>query len=402
MRGLRTAVSVAAVLAASAVWAQQSVDVVIAGRIVARIRDKGAYASLAERATKIDQRIADVISFEDTQKPQVSLKRVGGLYHVFVGKRDVIAVFPADAKPQKIDPKALAAIWMKNIKTALPFATPVTKLKYAGAGKPPLTPPKTGGSLPIVPHPGGTKPPSGSVTPAGLPAPGTEPGTEMVTQAPGANTTPTGETVPAATATSQPPEPKATPRSAALLLLLDAFNSVRVLDENEYLSGRDRLAGNLLENLEPYMGEARTQGVTTGTPQPPRPIQIVQPPKPPSVAGTQPKPPTVTPKPTGPSVPAVPTGPSVTSTKPGVTPGPKPPKPGDAAYVKVPQKQRIQRKFTAAAGPYDQLKQSGGGSLAQVSDLLKQSRAAYAAGDFDTSEAEVDQALQLMGVPIPK
>ncbi len=392
MRRLRTAVFVVAALAASAAWAQQSVDIVLAGRIVARLRDKGDYDSLAQRAAKVDQRMADVISYENTQNPQVSVKPVAGLYHVFVGKRDVIAVFPGDAAPQKLDPKTLAIRWMTNIKVALPLTTPVTKIKpITGRAQPPVTLAAAGGSLPIVPSAGRTTAPGG-VTPARWPSPGGEPGTEMVTQAPGASTTPTGETVPAGTAAGQPPEPKATPRSAALLLLLDAFNSVRVLSENEYLAGRDLLAANLLENLEPYMRDVRTQGVTAGTPQPPRPIEIVQPSKPP----------VVTPKPGGPSVPAVPTVPSVTPTKPSVAPGTKPPKPGDASYVKVPQKQRIGRKFAAAAGPFDQLKQSGGPYLAQVTDLLKQARAAFAAGDFDTSEADADQALQLMGVPIPK
>jgi hypothetical protein len=78
------------------------------------------------------------------------------------------------------------------------------------------------------------------------------------------------------------------------------------------------------------------------------------------------------------------------------------PAPSGPSSPKVPQKQRIGRKFAAAASPYEQLKQSGGASVDQVTQLLKAARTAYAAGDFDTSEAAADQALQLMGVPIPK
>jgi hypothetical protein len=189
-----------------------------------------------------------------------------------------------------------------------------------------------------------------------------------------------------------------------MLLLLDAFNSVRALAEDEYLGGRDRLASNLLENLEPFMRTVRETGVTAGTPEPPRPPIEVVPPKPPTETVKPPTPPSTPPKPptppetTGPRVPTVPTAPA--------TGGVKPPTPvhatGDASTVRVPQKQRIKRKFEAAAQPFQALKNAGDPKADQVSQLLRESRDAHTAGDFDVSEAKVDEALRLMGVPIPQ
>jgi hypothetical protein len=420
MKALRALVVLTASLVACWAWAQEPVDVVVAGRIIARIRDKGTYASLAERAAKVDQRLADVLSFENTQRPNVSAKRVGGLWHVFVGKRDVIAVFPGDAKPQRIDPRLLAGLWMRNLRTALPLATPVSKLPKRPTGVTPVTPtpprPKTGG---VVPVPKPAPAPSGvtGVVPAPS-SPITEPSTAVAPQTPGASTTPSGEAVPAPA--PKPAEPKATPRSAALLLLLDSFNSVRALTDEEYLAGRDRVASHLLENLEPFMTEARAQGEAAGTPQPPRPITVVSPETPPlkpptpvaptttvtpkkpptPTAKTPAKPPAVAPKvPTAvtPSVPSVPTVP-----RKGAKAATGKPARSGIAYARQPQKQRIGRKFAAAAGPYQQLRAGGGANADQVGALLKTARDAFAAGDFDASESSLDQALQLMGVPTPK
>jgi hypothetical protein len=392
MRALRAAVVVATGLVLSAGWAQQSVDIVIAGRIVARIRDKGGYASLADRAARADQRIADVISFEDTQHPKVSVRQADGLWHVFVGKRDVIAVFPGDARPQKIDPKTLATQWMRNVQKALPLATPMSKLPPPKPGPMP-----TGGTPAPKPETPVVPPPGGSTNPGG----GPEPGTEMATQTPGASTTPSGEMAPTPGPTTVPPEPKTTPRSAAMLLLLDALNNVRVLSESEYLAARDKIAANLLEYLEPYMKAARAEGEAAGVPQPTRPIEVVKPTRPVVVGPTTgAKPPTgVTPvRPTGPTIPSVPIT-TTTGPKPGVGAGPV--KPGDASMARVPQKQRIGRKFKAAQGPFDQLKASGDPKANDVAALLKAARDCNAAGDFDAAEAAVDQALQTMGVPIP-
>ena len=382
MRVFRAMLVVVAALVVGAVVAQESVEIVIGGQIVARVRDKGPYDSLASRAAKIDQRIDDVISYEDTQNPKVKVREVDGVHTVFCGERAVIGVYAGDAAAQSIEPKALAAIWMRQIRLALPKATPVSRLPVTPtSGETPTTP------VPRVPTASETTgaPPTG-VRPA---IPDNEPSTAHRPPTPGASTTPTGDTVPGTTTAVQPAEPSKTPRSAALLLLLDAFNSVRALTEDEYLAGRDRLASNLLGNLEPFMAEVREQGTIADTPRPPRPI-TVEPPTVPTV-------PTIPTGPTPPTVPTVPTVPEVgTATTPEVPPG------VDPSRVRVPQKERIGRKFKAAEKPYAELRATGGPDLATVTQFLREARKAFfTTEDFDTAEAKVDEALTTMGVPIP-
>jgi hypothetical protein len=394
MRPLRALVVLLVLLTAGLACAQEPEPIVIGGQIVARIRDKGSYDSLAARVSQIDKWISDVVSYENTQQPKLSMARKNGVLHIYCAKRPVIDIFPADATASNTTELALGQMWLKNIKGALPRATPVSRL--------PVRPPAPG-DTPPPPTPAGPRIPSvpGGVTPAGtvVGSPSPAPTTDLSAPTPGASTTPTGDTVPEPTPAPLP-QPAKTPRSAALLLLLDAFNSVRALSEDEYLQGRDHLAVNVLANLEPYMEEARGTGEASGQPQPPRPPIEVVPPKPaepPTISVQPPKPPT------GPIAPGVPRIPTVPSTTGGtVAPVPSVPTTGDANTARVPQKQRIKRKFAAAEKPFLALKGAGDPKAGEVADLLKESRDASTAGDFDTAEAKVDEALRLLGVPIPQ
>jgi hypothetical protein len=74
---------------------------------------------------------------------------------------------------------------------------------------------------------------------------------------------------------------------------------------------------------------------------------------------------------------------------------------GDPNTARVPQKQRIKRKFAAAQEPFWALKNAGDPKAEEVGRLLTESRTAHTDGDFDTAEAKIDEALRLMGIPIP-
>ena len=387
MRPIRGLVLALIPLTIGAVYAQEPID--IGGMTVARIREKGSYDSVTARISQIDKWVADVISYEDTQNPKLSMARKNGVLRIYCAKRPVIDIYPADAAASNTTEMALAQIWLKNIKQALPRATPVSRL--------PARPPKPG-EAPAPPTPGGASLPA---VPTGVtPAIG-GPVTGLSAQTPGASTKPTGEIVPT---TEEPPlpTPTKTPRSSALLMVLETLNVVRALPEEEYLEGRDRLASNLIENLEPFMAQARDAGEASGTPQPPRPPLVIEPvtPKP----SAPPKP-----SPTGagpgniPRVPTVPSVPSVPSTPPGaaVRHAPAAPTTGDANTARVPQKQRLKRKFAAAEQPFLALKNAGDPKAEDAAQLLKESRDAYTDGDFDTSETKIDEALRLMGVAIP-
>lgn len=404
MTSVRLCIAALLLMAASSVLAQESI--VIGGQVVARIRHKGRFESVAARVAQIDKWIADVISYENTQNPRLSLARKNGILHIYVANRPIIDIYPADAAALNTTEMALARSWLKNIKAALPKATPVSRLPAR-----PTTAETRPPTIPIIP----VAPESGAVRNTGTAAPvvATEAVTEASPVSPDASRTPTGDIVPPEPEEALP-QPKKTPRSAALLMILEAMNVARALTEQEYLEGRDRLAANLLENLEPFMTEARAEGEAAGQPEPPRPplIQTTAP-TPPSVSteSERPAPPAgQLPPATGtggavvPRVPTVPSGPSVPQSPSGATvkPATATGKTGDPSMARVPQKQRIKRKFDAAAKPFYDLKNAGDPTAAQVEELLRAARAAHTQGDFDASEAKVDEALRLMGVPIPQ
>ncbi len=183
--------------------AQQSDTIYIANGVVARIRTAGSYGSLAERSGAIDQAIAEVISTQDTQNPQVRVAQKDGKWSVYCGDVRIISVYPEEAEANNIAAKALAQIWASNIKARLPLSTPKSRMP-AGAELPPVsTPPAAAGRSD--------------------PAPDVKPESTMS-------------------------------HSAALLLTIDAFNVARGLSEEDYLARRAEIARNLLKHLQPFMG----------------------------------------------------------------------------------------------------------------------------------------------------
>ena len=340
-------------------WAQESENIIIANGIVARIRTADPYGSLKERAAAIHKAIAEVMSTQDTQNPQVAVKQVDGIWCVFVGPVKIIGLQPAEVEANNLEARSLAAIWAGNIKERLPLTTPVSRMP-AGATLPPLA------------------------LPAGRPS---EP------------------------APPEPAEPRPMSRSASLLLIVDAFNVIRSLPEDDYLVKRENVAGNLLKNLRPFMAlpvppETQpltpaiplpiTGGPTVGPPvPPPSPIEVLAPLEAPIEPFALPpaEAPVEAPAPTIPEFIPVP-GIGLTA---GIPAGHE----DDPAYAKVPQKQRVRAKFKLAADPYSQLTAEDPESAKAVGELLKAARTAFTAEDFDVCERHLDNALRMLGaVPL--
>ena len=182
---------------------------------------------------------------------------------------------------------------------------------------------------------------------------------------------------PAPTPSSSTVAPEKLPDDA-VLLVIDAFNIVRSLKPEEYAAQRDQVARNLIKNIAPFI-----------TPVPPKITAVpVGKPKPKPKVVIKPKPKLVV-KPT---------------VKPLVKPVVKPKltTPAVAEESRVPQKQRIARKFKAAEAPYKALQTSDPDQAAKVGELLRAARGAMATKQFDTAESEVDAALKLLGVPAPQ
>jgi hypothetical protein len=399
-----SALVVALLLAPSCLFAQdEPQDIVVAGKIVARVRDRGAYSSTMERAQKINANIVECISRKEVGVPKMALKEEGSVPTIYCGTTMLIKVYAGDAKPNGVPPKTLALAWMKNLERELPNCEPMTdRVKRLGAAafeKVPPEPPKAAEASPTEQTESATAEGPAEAAPA------------EVAVAPPAEASP-------AETESSPEEGAAQPqRGVAQLVVLDTFSMIRGLSEDEYEQKKDQWANNLIARLRPFLRSAAT--AASGGP-------LVAPDAATSAASTN-RLPVLAPPPG-----AVPEKPSAEARKPAKTveattgkkPAPKPaeakPAPAGAAKPipvpaakeavakpimpsgegKVSQKMRIRRKMDAAKQPYLDLRTAGDPQADQVGELLKGSREKFYAGDFDDSEEMIDAALKMMGVSV--
>jgi hypothetical protein len=343
-------------------WAQDSHDISLGGGLVARIRDKGTYPSLADRVKHIEQQLTDIISYKDTQKPVVNLKQVNGRWTVFAWDIAVMSVFPAEAKVNNLSEQQLGAIWARNLKERLPLATPTSKLppEQLGYGKAPA-------AKPTVTTPA-AKPAPAATAVAARPVPVTAPANPAPVAAPASGN-----------------------ESGALLLIVDALRTGRDLSEQEWVEQKENLARNLYVNLSYYL-------TGKGTPPPPTPARPLTPVAQPVAKPAAPAAPAA--KPVAPVAQPVakPAAPAAPAAKPVAQPAAPAAKPADPSMAKVPQKIRIRAKFAAAQEPFKKLQATDPEAAQTIADLLAASRQAFAWGKFDESEQQADAALQALGV----
>lgn len=370
--------------------AQAEVETIYIAKVkVITLREKGNFPSLAERAKAIDKAIVEILSTQDTLHPKVSVKQVGGLWTVFCGPVQVASVFPAEAKANGLPEKTLAAVWAKNLAEALPKATPASKLppsSFTGG---------TGSAAPVTP----AKPAAGTAGPK--PEEPVAPVTPPSAAAAGGPATPVVPTSPSAI-------------GAPILLVREAFNTVRLLPEEEFVARRDELAASLINDLTPFItGKVPSVlGSTPTGPSVPTPVAPAAPVagggsatapvgggEPPALGGAEP------PLPGGGTAEAPVAPPSAAGPKPSSTIATGPAavglpavKPGDPAYAKVPQKNRIREMLEKAREPYMALEKEDPQAAKPVQSLLAACRTAYAAGRYDQAEQYVKSALDLMGV----
>lgn len=330
--------------------AQETADIIIANGIVARIRDKGPYDTVQDRMAAIDKAIVDIISNQDSEHPQVSLKQKDGIWTVYCWDTPVIRVYKSEAEPNNLTEKQLGMLWVKNFRERLPLATPVSKMDDPFGGAKPKPAEKLAETTPVVVSP----------TPA------------------------VSETEPTVTTATGP-----IPQSAALLLIIDALRISRALTEDEWIDNREQIARNLLDNMSRFLSGKPLQAATQ--PVKPEPVAPVTPPT--TVIGEEPKPEPSTGAPTT-AVETKPTPATTTVTTPSVAEEYT----GDPNYARVPQKERIGRKFDAVKEPYQKLRADDLEAGKAVGKLLKASRNSFAAGDFDASEQAVDEALTALGI----
>jgi hypothetical protein len=336
--------------------ADEPESIYVANTKVITVRDKGACSSTIARAVAIEKAIAEVISKQDTQHPDLSLREVDGLWTVFAGDVKLAAVYPAEAEVNGLPAKSLAAIWLRNLNENLPKATPCSKLPASA----------------FEPKPG--------VTPVAPPAP-----REKSAPIPAPPATPVAVVSSGALPTSSPAA-----IGAPLLLVRDAFVTIRTLPEEEYIAKCDEIAGHLISDLAPFItGRVPTTASRIAAPATPaRPTErMVVPVTPPVVVPEREPEPVVEPPPVVEPSDAAPAATDLPEVKAG-----------DASYAKVPQKNRIRQKLERAREPFLALKNEDRQAAKPIDGLLAGCRASFARGDFDQAEQYIDTALQLLGI----
>ncbi len=368
-------------LLTAGVGAQESELIYLGGTSVARIRTKGKFPSLYDRAHHINCLVNDLISTKDTENPKTYIKKVDGRWTVFAWDKAVLSVYPEEAKANGVDAKTLASIWKSKLHSAFPKCTPVSKMaKPFGDYSP--TKPRTHKTPAGVE---GSRSLTGGVTPAAV----------------GGSRTTTPRTGGVRLASNQPSRSSggSTPTAGGplsvapdeLVVILDAFNTVRSLTEAEYAGQREQLGANLLARLRPFVLSKRSTakliqpvtGPSTTVPTKPAPKRA-----PATVEVTVPAPkPAAPPRPVAkPPVPPVPAA----KVRPAGTIA--------AGTANLAIKQRINKKFELAEKPYGVMKSQNHPDLDRVSQLLSTARKAFFANRFPESESALDQALNIMGV----
>ena len=136
---------------AACLAANEPESIYVANTKIITIREPGPFASVQARAVAIDKIITDILSTRDTQNPQVTIRDVDGLWTIYAWDTRVTAVYPLEAQANDLPAQSLAAIWAKNLREALPKATPPSKLPASA----------------FQPAPGAARPaPAAPVTPA--------------------------------------------------------------------------------------------------------------------------------------------------------------------------------------------------------------------------------------------
>jgi len=361
---LTTLVTLAASIVAPAL-AQQAEDIVVAGKIVARVRDKGDQTNVFARAAKVQQCITECISKKEAGTPKMALKKEDGRWSIYNHTTMLIRVWPEDAKAQNIDELSLAKIWLKNFERELPNAEPF-RFKFAREGD-------AAYERPIKPVPPVAEPDPGSTNVAEAPI-----GPNVLTQGP--------------------------KRSTELLVVLDSFDIVRTYSKEEFEAKKDVLGERLLDRLRPFiLGTVKTTepvGIGAGAPiTSPAPARVEPKLVPGGPVGPPPvpeAPPKLTPTP-----PETAAGVTPAAAPPSAAAPPKPPAAGPVdPYARVPQKERIRRKMNAVRDPLVGMKERGDPQAERVDKLLAAARQNLYSDQFDESEEAVDAALRILGLEV--
>jgi len=117
---LVTVVLASVVLDAVPVAAQEGPqEVAVDNYLFLRIRTPAAGFTMDQRRILLDQRMVNILSYEDAGHPNVWVGNIRGKPTIYVGKTQLITVYPRDAGANKTTSEWLAAHWAERVRVGL-------------------------------------------------------------------------------------------------------------------------------------------------------------------------------------------------------------------------------------------------------------------------------------------
>ena len=120
---LTVAVTVSA-LASLACAFTMSEKVVVANELIAIARTPAGGFSAQERIDRINERLAYILGYEPLAPRDIYTVRRGGSMAIIVGDRLLMTVTPNDARANNTTVSALASVWLRQARMAIPQARP--------------------------------------------------------------------------------------------------------------------------------------------------------------------------------------------------------------------------------------------------------------------------------------
>ncbi len=106
-------------------------DISINNYLFLRIRTPAAGFTVDQRRLLLEQRLVEIVSTENTGNPPVRVGNIRGKPTIYVGKVQLITVYPRDADANKTTMAKLAAQWAERIRKGLIQVGPARHAKPA-------------------------------------------------------------------------------------------------------------------------------------------------------------------------------------------------------------------------------------------------------------------------------
>jgi len=99
-------------------------DIAVGGEMLIRLRVGIGDMSLDERASRLDERIVEILSLRNLKDSDIVMYHKGDKYEIRVRGILLVVVTPEDADATKMSLKKLAEQWTNTLKKKLPRLTP--------------------------------------------------------------------------------------------------------------------------------------------------------------------------------------------------------------------------------------------------------------------------------------